>query len=217
MAEISIRILIMFIWEKNIKMPDNLYNELIDAIRNETSYYNRYDGSSGLTNATYENTQNEYFTSFFDDSFKIEGLYEFYGEIIKEMMGQLGMWNRSVYEFELWTQRYNIGTTAHDPHDHFSGCEIISFNHIIDATEKKCFYFQDDDENKIYPGKQDSGHFFAWPPWRVHGADKVTEPNVNRLIVAGNISLHEYYDLEDKKLVCQEPEKYCYVWRCFQL
>ena len=217
MAEISIRILIMFIWEKNVKMPDNVYNQLIDAIGNETSYYNRYDGSSGLTNATYENTQNEYFTSFFDDIFKIEGLYDFYGEVIKEMMSQLGMWNRSRYEFELWTQRYNIGTTAHEPHDHFSGCEIISFNHIIDATEKKCFYFQDDEENKIYPGKQDSGHFFAWPPWRVHGADKVTEPNVNRLIVAGNISLKEYFDLEDKRLVCQEPQDNCYVWRCFQL
>ena len=74
-----------------------------------------------------------------------------------------------------------------------------------------------DNENKIYAGKQDSGHFFAWPPWRVHGADKVTEPNVNRLIVAGNISLTEYYDLEDKRLVCQEPEKHCYVWRSFQL
>ena len=217
MAEVSIRILIMFIWEKNVKMPDNIYKQLIGAIGNETSYYNRYDGSSGLTNATYENTQNEYFTSFWDDSFHLEGLYDFYGEVIKEMMGQLGMWNRSKYHFELWTQRYNIGTTSHDPHDHFSGCEIISFNHIIDATEKKCFYFQDDEENKIYPGKQDSGHFFAWPPWRVHGADKVTEPNVNRLIIAGNISLKEYFDLEDKKLVCQEPQDNCYVWRCFQL
>ena len=59
MAEISIRFLIMFIWEKNIKMPSSLHSRLIDAIRNETSYYNRYDGSSGLTNATYENTQNE--------------------------------------------------------------------------------------------------------------------------------------------------------------
>ena len=217
MAEISIRFLIMFIWEKNIKMPSSLHSRLIDAIRNETSYYNRYDGSSGLTNATYENTQNEYFTSFFDDSFKIEGLYDFYGEIIKEMMSQLGMWNRSRYEFELWTQRYNCDTDSHLPHEHFSGCEAISFNHIIDATEKKCFYFQDDEENKIYPGKQDSGHFFAWPPWRVHGADKVTESNVNRLIIAGNISLKEYFDLEDKKLVCQEPQDNCYVWRCFQL
>ena len=217
MAKVSIRILVMLIWETHKKMPSDLHDRLVNAIGDDSSHYVNYDGHSGVTNATYENTQNEYFTSFFDDSFKIEGLYDFYGEIIKEMMSQLGMWNRSRYEFELWTQRYNIGTTAHEPHDHFSGCEIISFNHIIDATEKKCFYFQDDEENKIYPGKQDSGHFFAWPPWRVHGADKVTESNVNRLIIAGNISLKEYFDLEDKKLVCQEPQDNCYVWRCFQL
>ena len=67
-------------------------------------------------------------------------------------------------------------TESHWPHEHFGGCEIISFNHIVDATSKKCFYFLDDEDNKIYPGEQDSGHFFAWPPWRVHGADKVTEP-----------------------------------------
>ena len=39
MAEVSIRILIMFIWEKNVKMPDNLYKQLIGAIGNETYYY----------------------------------------------------------------------------------------------------------------------------------------------------------------------------------
>ena len=129
MAKISIWIL-MFIWETHKKMPSDLHDRLVNAIGDDSSHYVNYDGHSGVTNATYENTQNEYFTSFFDDSFKIEGLYDFYGEIIKEMMSQLGMWNRSRYHFELWTQRYNIGTTSHDPHDHFSGCEIISFNHI---------------------------------------------------------------------------------------
>ena len=217
MAEISVRILIMFIWEKNILMPDELHERLIDAIGMKKSHYITTNGSGGLTNATYENVQNDFFTSYDDDDFEVNGLYQFYRQIIDEMMRKLGMYERCIYQYELWTQRYSENTTSHWPHEHFGGCEIISFNHIIDATEKKCFYFQDDDENKIYPGKQDSGHFFAWPPWRVHGADKVTEPNVNRLIVAGNISLHEYYDLEDKKLVCQEPEKYCYVWRCFQL
>ena len=117
-------------------------------------------------------------------------------------MGQLGMWNRSKYHFELWTQRYNIGTTSHDPHDHFSGCEIISFNHIIDATEKKCFYFLDDDENKIYPGKQDSGHFFAWPPWRVHGADKVIElTKMTQLDAKVEILKWEYFDKTEEYMM----------------
>ena len=207
----------MFIWEKNILMPDKLHERLIDAIGMRKSHYITTNGSGGLTNATYENVQNDFFTSYDDNDFEVNGLYQFYGQIIDEMMRKLGMYERCIYQYELWTQRYSENTTSHWPHEHFGGCEIISFNHIIDATEKKCFYFQDDEENKIYPGKQDSGHFFAWPPWRVHGADKVTEPNVNRLIIAGNISLKEYFDLEDKKLVCQEPQDNCYVWRCFQL
>ena len=81
----------------------------------------------------------------------------------------------------------NINT--HEPHAHFIGNEIISFNHIIDASKDKCFYFIDDYGNKTYPGEQKSGDIFAWPPWRMHGVDHVKESNVNRLIVAGNIVL----------------------------
>ena len=51
----------------------------------------------------------------------------------------------------------------------------------------------DDYGNKIYPDKQDCGHFFAFPPWVIHGADPVEEDNVNRLIVAGNLVLTDYY------------------------
>ena len=82
--------------------------------------------------------------------------------------------------------------TTDKSYSYFLGKEIISFNHIIDASNNKCFYFLDDDNNKIYPDQQESGDFFAWPPWRIHGVDKVQEPNVNRLIVAGNIWLDSY-------------------------
>ena len=213
MAKISIRILIMFIWEKNILMPDKLHDRLINAIGMKKSHYVCSNGSSGLTNATYQNVQDDFFTSYDDASFHVDGLNEFYEEIIKEMMRELGMYDRCRYEYELWTQRYNEKTTSHWPHEHFSGCEIISFNHIIDATEKKCFYFLDDDDNKTYPGIQDSGHFFAWPPWRAHGADKVTEPNVNRLIVAGNVSITEFYSMDEYKMTCEEPATGVYVWK----
>ena len=214
MAEVSIRILIMFIWETNKKMPNDLHKRLVDTVGMENSHYINYDGSSGVTNATYKNVQDDFFTSYRDEiDTKIEGLVEFYSEVVKEMMLDLGMYNRSRYEFQLWTQRYSDQTTAHWPHDHFSGCEIISFNHIIDPTEKKCFYFLDDNENKISAGKQDGGHFFAWPPWRVHGADQVTEPNVNRLIVAGNVALLEYHDMDGFKLTCDEPAGGTYVWK----
>ena len=213
MAKISIRILIMFIWEKNILMPDKLHDRLINAIGMKKSHYVCSNGSSGLTNATYQNVQDDFFTSYDDASFHVDGLNEFYEEIIKEMMRELGMYDRCRYEYELWTQRYNEKTTSHWPHEHFSGCEIISFNHIIDATEKKCFYFLDDNMNQIYPDGQHQGHFFAWPPWRVHGADQVTEPNVNRLIVAGNINLVSMNDFYNFQLTCQEPAKDVYVWK----
>ena len=217
MAEVSIRILIMFIWETHKKMPNDLHDRLVNAIGMKNSHYINYDGHSGVTNATYENVQDEFFTSYLDEEFKVEGLMDFYADIVKEMMLNLGIYNRSKYEFQLWTQRYNSDTESHWPHEHFGGCEIISFNHIVDATTKKCFYFLDDEDNKIYPGEQDSGHFFAWPPWRVHGADKVTEPNVNRLIVAGNVSLAELYTMDEHKLTCEEHSNGLYVWKTIDL
>ena len=213
MAKISIRILIMFIWEKNILMPDELHERLIDAIGMRKSHYITTNGSGGLTNATYENVQNDFFTSYDDNDFEVNGLYQFYGQIIEEMMRKLGMHERCFYQYELWTQRYSENTTSHWPHEHFGGCEIISFNHIIDATKKKCFYFLDDDMNKIYPDGQHQGHFFAWPPWRVHGADQVTEPNINRLIVAGNVTLLSMNDFHNFQLTCEEPAKDVYVWK----
>ena len=212
MAKISIWIL-MFIWETHKKMPSDLHTRLIDAIGMKSSHYINYDGYSGVTNATYQNVQDEYFTSYRNNEFRVEGLMDFYADIVKEMMYSLGMWNRSKYEFQLWTQRYNCDTDSHLPHEHFSGCEAISFNHIIDATEKKCFYFLDDEDNKTYPGIQDSGHFFAWPPWRAHGADRVTEPNVNRLIVAGNVSITEFYTMDEYKMTCEEPATGLFVWK----
>ena len=207
----------MFIWETNKKMPSDLHDRLVNVVGMENSHYINYDGSSGVTNATYENVQDDFFTSYRDEDFEVQGLMDFYSGVVKEMMINIGMYNRSRYEFQLWTQRYNDQTTAHWPHDHFSGSEIISFNHIIDASEKKCFYFLDDNDKKIYAGKQDSGHFFAWPPWRVHGADQVTEPNTNRLIVAGNVALLSYYDMDGYKLTCEEPAPGTYVWKQISL
>ena len=80
-------------------------------------------------------------------------------------------------------------TINHEPHQHFTGSEIISFNHIIDASPEKCFYFLNDDGDKIYPGEQNSGDIFAWPPWRIHGVENA---KTHRLIIAGNIMLRTY-------------------------
>ena len=163
----------MIFWETNKKMPIELHDRLIEYINMQDKFITTYKNEKWFLN--------------------IDGFLDFYDELIKEMMLGLGMWTRSKYEFEIWCQCYNNKTQGHEPHEHFSGKEIISFNHIITPTKKKCFYFINDYGNKIYPDKQDSGHFFAWSPWIIHGSDPVEEDNVNRLIVAGNLVLTDYY------------------------
>ena len=57
------------------------------------------------------------------------------------------------------------------------------------VSPKDAWTVLDNDDNKIYPPHQNSGDVFAFPPWRLHAVDKVKEKDVDRLIVAGNISL----------------------------
>ena len=174
----------MFIWSSNKKIPADIHIEIIKRIEEN------------------HNNKEEFFTSYHDigadhtisknfhQSFPL--LDDYYKNIIREMMKDLGIFKRSLYRYNLWVQMYNFETNTHSPHEHFTGGEIISFNHIINASQEKCFYFLNDDGDKIYPGEQKSGDIFAWPPWRIHGVDKVQEPNVNRLIVAGNVWLEKY-------------------------
>ena len=190
----------MFIWESHIEMPTYLQDRLIKSF----DHHNRF-----------WDTKSELFVSQSDDEYeapittynnlthfsKVEGLMDFYSLIIEKMMKDIGMFKRCKYGFEVWAQYYNNKTFGHEPHDHFFGSEIISFNHIIKPSKNKCFYFMNDEKEKNYYGKQDSGHFYAWPPWRVHGVDRVEEEGSNRLIVAGNISLFEYVTLDGNNLV----------------
>ena len=74
----------MFIWETNKKMPNDLHERLVKVVGMENSHYINYDGSSGVTNATYENVQDDFFTSYRDEiDTKVDGLIEFYSEVIK--------------------------------------------------------------------------------------------------------------------------------------
>ena len=165
----------MFIWSDNIKLPDDIHTELITRIEKQHVDKNKF----------YTTFSKSLFTDGYSDL-----LIPYYRDVIAEIMKNLGMFKHSRYYFNVWAQRYNSkNIDTHEPHAHFTGNEIISFNHIIDASENKCFYFIDDDGNKTYPGEQKSGDIFAWPPWRMHGVEHVREPNVDRLIIAGNIML----------------------------
>ena len=161
----------MLMWETHKKMPIQLHNRLIKYINMQDKFFTTYNGG-------------EWFL-------EIDGFLDYYKDLIHEMMLELGMWSCK-YQFQIWTQCYNNKTQGHEPHNHFSGKELISFNHILTPTKKRCFYFMDNDGNKIYPDKQDCGHFYAWSPWIMHGADPVEESDVNRLIVAGNIALTDF-------------------------
>ena len=170
----------MLIWNSNYIMPSDLKDRIKNAIEEDhldkTRFYSSFQSGDKFSDL----------------------LIPYYSEVIKDMMSDLGMFKRSQYDFSLWCQMYNSDTDSHPLHAHFTSNEIISFTHIIDATKQSCFYFIDDDNNKIYPTHQESGDIFAFPPWRLHGVDPVKEEGVDRLIVAGNIMLRSYNRPEDK-------------------
>ena len=138
--------------------------------------------------------KSKYFTTYSDSTATsplVEYLLPFYGEIIRDMMGDLGMYKRCAYKYSLWVQMYNSTTTTHDVHEHYRYGEIISWVHFIQTPRQKCFYFLNDREEKIYP-KQNSGDIIAWPPWLLHGVDLVRRNNFDRIIASGNIALTSY-------------------------
>ena len=176
------------IWNSNYKMPSDLRDRIKNAIEKDHVDKTRFYSSYGM--------RDKYF----------DLLIPYYSEVIKDMMSDLGMLKRSECDFTVWCQMYNSNTDSHLPHSHFTGDEIVSFTHIIDATKKGCFYFIDDDNNKTYHTHQESGDIFAFPPWRIHGVDPVKEDGIDRLIVAGNIMLRSYK--EDKATIsCEKVDQ----------
>ena len=170
--------LFMIIWKGNISIPDSLKSLIFKRIEDnhidKKKFYTSYLGGFGSTT--------------FSDI-----LVPFYGDIIDGIMKDLGMYKRSRYYYNLWVQMYNSETDTHGAHSHFGGTEIISFTHVLNCSEQKCFYFLDNDDNKIYPEHQSKGDMFAWPAWMLHGVDNVKDESLNRLVISGNISLKDYY------------------------
>jgi len=169
----------MLIWSSNYIMPVDLRDTIKERMEGDHSDKKRF-----------------YTTFHSGDKFQ-DLLIPYYSELVSDMMKDLGMYKRSQYDFSLWAQMYNSNTDSHPPHAHFTSNEIISFTHIITASKDRCFYFLDDEDNKIYHTHQDTGDIFAFPPWRLHGVDPVKEEGVDRMIVAGNIMLRSYHRPED--------------------
>ena len=165
----------MLIWNDNIKLPEELKTGVLNRIQETYRDKRKFYTSHSLSGRRFADL-----------------LVPFYTKVIENMMRDLGLYKNTTYGFNLWVQMYNSETTTHPHHEHYTGAEILSFNHIINASKEKCFYFLDDYNNKIYPENQQTGDIFAWSPWLMHGVDKVKEPNTNRLIVAGNVWLKTY-------------------------
>ena len=170
--------LFMIIWKRNIDVPESLKSLIFKRIEDnhidKKKFYTSYLGGFGSTT--------------FSDI-----LVPYYGDIIDGIMKDLGMYKRSRYYYNLWVQMYNSETDTHGAHSHFGGTEIISFTHVLNCSEQKCFYFLDNnDDNKIYPD-QKQGDILAWPSWLMHGVDNVKDESLNRLVISGNIALKDYY------------------------
>ena len=165
----------MIIWRTNQSLSDGLYTEMLESIQSN------------------HKNKNKFYTTFYDENnLDIFGkLVPFYGNIISNMMTDLGLQHISRYQYTVWMQMNNSNTDSHNPHSHFVGMESISWVHFVNVSDQKCFYFQDSNNNKTYPD-QSTGDFIAWPSWAVHGVDKLDHDNFNRIICAGNIHFIEY-------------------------
>ena len=184
----------MIIWRTNQSLSDGLYTEMLESIQSNHKNKNKF-----------------YTTFYYENNLDIFGkLVPFYGNIISNMMTDLGLQHISRYQYTVWMQMNNSNTDSHNPHSHFVGMESISWVHFVNVSDQKCFYFQDSNNNKTYPD-QSTGDFIAWPSWAVHGVDKLDHDNFNRIICAGNIHFIEYNfnnqtvvsDLNDDKTICR--------------
>lgn len=141
--------------------------------------------------------EGNYSTTFFTTDglrgTEMEGpVIEFYDDLIVNCTKELGLHHVSNYNVTFWMQMYDHTTKGHVTHSHFAGTECISWVHFLQVPDQKCFYFEDSYGNKHYPDHQKEFDFIAFPSWALHGVDKVEDPNINRTVTAGNISLNRY-------------------------
>ena len=186
----------MLIWRDNKIIPKFLKSSILERIEE-----NHID-------------KEKFYTSFIDgegEKFS-DLLVPYYESLVEKLVKDLGIFRRSRYIYNIWVQMYNSETDTHGPHSHFGGNEIISFTHIIQSSEQKCFYFLGEDDKKIYPD-QKSGDILAWPSWVMHGVDNVKEYNIDRLVVSGNVALTSYYGGNlDTSVVCTKDETGQIIW-----
>lgn len=125
-------------------------------------------------------------------------LVDFYGDVISRFMTDLGLYHRSRYDFNLWTQIYTGNNNSKHPvHDHFGHGVLLSWVHFIRPPEQDCFCFVDSLGNQTFPKTQRENDFIVFPSFILHQATPF-ESDEDRVIVAGNITIKTYEQVDYK-------------------
>lgn len=113
----------------------------------------------------------------------------FYEQVFSRVMTDMGLEDKSRYNYTLWTQVYDSGEQHnHGYHNHYRGGCILSWVHFIEPAEEDCFCFLDSNRNRIFPKQQRKNDIIFFPSWAIHEVIPF-DGKERRGVVAGNIEI----------------------------
>lgn len=185
----------MILWSSNFLLDESTVDKLVTELKTSGCYSSKF---------------NHYSSYYIDIDTRPENiLIGMYGEIIKKVTSDLGLYHRSQYKYPYWMQVYEPNkSSCHNCHDHFNGNTFLSWVHFIKATDKKCFCFVDSDDKKTFPDTQKTGDFIVFPSWAQHEVLS-NDADENRAIIAGNIEFS--FLSSDHELDNQRKMSYSYA------
>ena len=145
----------------------------------------------------FEKDDNHISTYFIDASIRPDGDFNLiYNSIVEDIMKSVGIFYKTKYTYEYWSQYYNKGM-SHRAHHHANTDQSqdaeISWVHFLDVPEQKCFRFTDTRGNFLIPEEQLNGDIICFPSFVWHQV-VTNESDTDRLVIAGNISVTHYDD-----------------------
>ncbi len=130
------------------------------------------------------------YTTYDTDNKHLGFLKGFYQNIVDEIAKQQTFYNFSDIKYQFWVQLYT-NTGQHKAHTHFgiNYNNIVSWVHFLKMPDVNCFRFTDG-TNHLIP-QQEEGDLLVFPSYCRHQVIQHNS-NINRIVVAGNISLLEH-------------------------
>ena len=168
-------------YHDNIQIPNHEVNKIKSIINNAPIEELLDPDKKYLTTYFYL----EKIDTFFDN---------FYDKLSVEIMKSIGLFDKTKYEMDYWSQFYHKEMT-HAPHNHASTIPEddadISWVHFVDVPDQKCFRFTDTKNNFLIPEEQSNGDIICFPSWLWHEAIP-NKTDKDRLVIAGNITILEH-------------------------